>query len=119
MIGATEVGIELGRELSQLEQDQIWQWIVTAYGLIDKRNPDADPDIADYAVRTAVARYFEIPKGGQSAYEVGVDDARTVTRYGKASATATLADFLAPFWAELDPGSTSGSAFTISPSYTP
>lgn len=117
MIGPYEVGIELGRTLTSVESAQVQQWIDDAYAIIAARYPGGtDPVVTDRAVRTVVARYSMMPKDGAQAHEVGVDDARTVRRYGSGS-TVTLASLLGPWWAELDPGTHTGQAFTITPGY--
>lgn len=112
-----DVGVELGRTLSATETLQVQQWIDDAYAVITTRYPGGfDPAAAGRAVRAVVARYLSMPRDGATLHEVGVDDARTIRRYGSGS-SITLDSLLAEWWPVLDPAQAGGSAFSISPGY--
>lgn len=121
MINAVQVAVELGRDLKAAEQAQITQWITDSYAIIHARYPQGgfDPAVADRAVRTTVARYVLLPKSGETAHEVGIDDARTVRRYSATSAAVTLDGLLAAWWPLLDAEPAPGQAFSITPAWSP
>ena len=118
---ATQMGTSVAA-LTEVQQARLALAITDTEYLIAKRFPgvNIDRDRADRVIRWAVAEWAAQPSSRVVAKEVGVDDARTMTRWSDGE-SQTLEDVLAQWWDHLDPAATTGhrGAFSVSPAYAP
>lgn len=110
-----DIGIELGRTLTETETKQAEKWIAQAQAIISKRVGDLsrlDQEMVEYVVVQMVAERFRHPADGATQVQVTVDDASSLRRFGDASAGLLLR----PEWVDLlTPDEDLSQAFTIRP----
>lgn len=110
-----DIATELGRaysDLSEIEKAQLQLWLTDVTDEIEVRAPQSMVlPIFDRVRRLAVAARASGPDFGVVATEVGVDDARVVTRYERSADLSLMRD---EWWALLGVD-TSAGAFTIYP----
>lgn len=118
---ATQMGTSVAA-LTEVQQARLALAITDAEYMITKHFPgvNIDRDRADRVIRWAVAEWAALPSSGVVAKEVGVDDARTMTRWSD-GVSRTMEDVLAQWWDHLDPAATTThrGAFSVSPAYAP
>lgn len=114
-ITADDLGVELGRTLTDAETRQADKWIAQALAIIRKRVGDLsrlDPEMVEYVVVQMVAERFRHPADGATQVQVSVDDASSLRRFD----TSAKGLMLRPEWIDLlTPDEDLSQAFTIQP----
>lgn len=116
----SDIAVELGRTVpdgASQEYAQWERWIADALFLIRKRPSlvfeDLDPETVDYVVRQAVAAHVKRPDDATQV-TIAVDDANSSRTYRTSKGRVEILD---EWWALLSPpDSTTGRAFSVSPS---
>jgi hypothetical protein len=114
-VTADDIGVELGRTLTDAETRQAEKWITQALAIITKKVGDIarlDPEMVEYVVVQMVAERFRRPADGATQVQVSVDDASSLRRFD----TSAKGLMLRPEWIDLlTPEEDASQAFTIRP----
>jgi hypothetical protein len=114
-VTADDIGVELGRTLTDAETRQADKWIAQALAIITKKVGDIarlDSEMVEYVVVQMVAERFRRPADGATQVQVSVDDASSLRRFD----TSAKGLVLRPEWIDLlTPDEDASQAFTIRP----
>ncbi|MCI1749107.1 MAG: hypothetical protein LKI24_14160 [Acidipropionibacterium sp.] len=114
-----DITTELGRDLTQVEAQQVARWITQSALIIAKHFgtlDGLDPDLLGYAITAMVTTRLTRPADGATSVQVSIDDATSVRRYTDSAPGLILTDQLIDL---LTPEVNASQAFTINPTGAP